>query len=78
MWNKELDRIALIHAQFNTSCEEMETYAVAQVCAYMETPFLGIRILSNNEIHQESFDPQTGPDCQNYVLDVARAIIKTL
>ena len=78
VWNKELDRIALIHAQFNTSCEEMETYAVAQVCAYMETPFLGIRILSNNEIHQESFDPQTGPDCQNYVLDVARAIIKTL
>lgn len=78
VWNKELDRIALIHDQLNTSCEEMETFSVAQVCAYMKTPFLGIRILSNNEIHQENFDPQTGPDCQNYVLNVAREIIKTL
>ncbi len=77
VWNKELDRISLIHSQYNTSCEEMETYAVAQVCAYTQTPFLGIRILSNNELHQESFDPQTGSDCQAYVLDVARAMIKT-
>ncbi|HML46424.1 MAG TPA: 5'-methylthioadenosine/S-adenosylhomocysteine nucleosidase [Clostridia bacterium] len=76
VWNKELDRIALIHEQFDTACEEMETFAVAQVCSYMGTPFLGIRILSNNEIHEESFDPATGPDCQNYVLDVARAMIK--
>lgn len=75
VWNKELDRIALIHSQFNTACEEMETFSVAQVCAYMNIPFLGIRILSNNEIHEESFDPATGPACQNYVLDVARAMI---
>jgi adenosylhomocysteine nucleosidase len=75
VWNKELDRIALIHDTFDTSCEEMETFAVAQVCAYMDVPFLGIRILSNNEIHEESFDPATGPDCQNYTLDVARAMI---
>lgn len=77
VWNKELDRIALINSQFDTACEEMETFSVAQVCVYMGTPFLGIRILSNNEIHEESFDPATGPDCQNYVLDVARAMIKT-
>ena len=76
VWNKELDRIALIHSQFDTACEEMETFSVAQVCSYMNTPFLGIRILSNNEIHEENFDPATGPDCQNYVLDVARAMIK--
>lgn len=76
VWNKELDRIGLIHSQFNTSCEEMETFSVAQVCAYTGTPFLSVRILSNNELHQESFDPQTGLDCQAYVLDVARAMIK--
>lgn len=78
VWNKELDRISLIHSQFNTSCEEMETFSVAQVCSYFEVPFLGIRILSNNELHQESFNPQTGADCQEYVLDVVRAIIATL
>lgn len=75
VWNKELDRIALIRAAFNTSCEEMETFAAAQVCAQMNVPFLGIRILSNNEIHEESFEPQTGVDCQEYVLNVLRAII---
>lgn len=76
VWNKELDRIALIHNEFSTSAEEMETFAVAQVCAQMDVPFLSIRILSNNELHQESFDVATGNDCQEFVLTVAKAIIQ--
>lgn len=76
VWNKELDRINLIHSQFNTSCEEMETFAVAQVCAYFDVPFLGLRILSNNELHKENFDPQTGVDCQEFTLVVTKALIE--
>ncbi|MEF9895769.1 MAG: 5'-methylthioadenosine/S-adenosylhomocysteine nucleosidase [Clostridia bacterium] len=75
VWNKELDRINLIHSQFGTSCEEMETFSVAQVCAYFDVPFLGMRILSNNELHKEDFDPQTGEDCQLFTLEVVRALI---
>ena len=78
VWNKELDRINLIHAQQNTSCEEMETFAVAQVCSFMDVPFLGVRVLSNNELHKEDFDPQTGIDCQMFTLEIAKAIISAL
>lgn len=78
VWNKELDRINLIHEQQNTACEEMETFAVAQVCAFMDVPFLGVRILSNNELHKEDFDAQTGIDCQMFTLEIAKAIIASL
>lgn len=75
VWNKEIDRIQLIHDAFNTSCEEMETYAAAQVCNMLNVPFLGIRVLSNSELHAEEFDYLTALACQEYVLNVARAII---
>lgn len=74
-WNKENDRIAWLNKTLNTSCEEMETAAVAQVASTYNIPFLGIRILSNHEVHGESFDPSTGEDCQKYVLEVAKAYI---
>lgn len=75
VWNKEIDRINQIHAAFNTSCEEMETYAVAQVCQQLNVPFLGLRVLSNSELHDEDFDPATALACQTYAVDVAKAII---
>lgn len=75
-WNRELDRIKWIHENYGTSAEEMETASVAQVARAYNIPFLGIRILSNNEIHDESFDPNAGIYCQEYVLEVTRELIK--
>ena len=75
MFNRELDRIHQLRAQFGTSCEEMEAFAAAQVCALMGVPFLGIRVISNNELHQESFDAGTGASCQAYVLEVANLML---
>lgn len=77
VWNKELDRINLIQEEFNTSGEEMETFAVAQVCKQLgDVPLLSVRILSNAELHKEDFEPETAVDCQEYVLDIARKIIE--
>lgn len=75
-WNKENDRIAWLNKTLGTSCEEMETASAAQVSASYGIPFLGIRILSNHEVHGEAFDPNSGEDCQKYVLEVAKAYIK--
>ena len=75
-WNRELDRIRWIHEQYGTSVEEMETASAAQVARAYNVPFLGIRILSNSEWHDgETFDPQAGVDCQNYVMTVVKALI---
>ena len=72
-WNRQMDRIRFLHKKYGSSCEEMETYAAAQVCRNYGVPFLGIRILSNSEVHGEKFDPATGTACQQYVLAVVEA-----
>lgn len=74
-WNNQVDRMLYLYETFGSSCEEMETNAVAQVCKTYDIPFLGVRILSNTGIHGESFDWKTGAACQSYVLNVAKQYI---
>lgn len=68
-WNRELERINYLHEKFGTSTEEMESVAAAQVAKSFEIPFIAIRVLSNTEIHNESFNPDTALWCQKYTLD---------
>ena len=72
-WNRQLDRILFWYEKFGSSCEEMEAHASAQVCRNYGVPFLGIRILSNAELHGEDFNPATGTACQQYVLAVIKS-----
>lgn len=74
-WSHGNDEISTISARYGTFCEEMETFAAAQVCSITGTRFLALRVISNNELTGESFDPDTAEKCQSYVLDVVRNII---
>ncbi|MGD8111144.1 5'-methylthioadenosine/S-adenosylhomocysteine nucleosidase [Vibrio sp. TRT 17S01] len=73
-WNREVDRINWLHKTYGTSVEEMETSSAALVAKAHEIPFVGIRILSNTDLHKQDFDPQTAIDCQVYVLNVVKAL----
>ncbi len=75
-WNRELDRIQWIHETFGTSTEEMETASAAQIADVFDVPFVGIRILSNTEIHNEEYDRESGIYCQEYVAKVTKELIK--
>jgi adenosylhomocysteine nucleosidase len=75
VWNSELDRIQRFHQEFGTTAEEMETASAAQIAALSQTPFLGIRVLSNNITNGEPYDPKVGEACQQYVRDVVKAYI---
>lgn len=74
-WNKEIDRILWLNETFGTSVEEMETASAAQVATAYGVPFLGIRVLSNNEVHKEEYNRNTGENCQEYVMEVVKAYI---
>ncbi len=74
-WNRQLDRIRYFHEKYGSSCEEMESHTVAHVCRNYGVPFLAIRILSNSELHDENFNPDTGRACQQYVLTVVKAYV---
>jgi len=75
-WNKELDLVKSFHENLGTDCEEMEGFAVAQVCAMFDVPFLAIRIISNSELYpEELFSVKFAEYCQKYTLDVVEAIM---
>lgn len=69
-WNRELDRISELHTKFGTSVEEMETVAVAQMAEVYNIPFVGVRVLSNTDVHGEEFDPKSAVYCQEFVMDM--------
>lgn len=70
-WNRELDRINHFVETFNSSCEEMESYAVTKIANRFNIPSLTIRIISNSEQHVgEEYERTIGQICQEYVLDV--------
>lgn len=73
-WNRELERIKYINEVFKTSAEEMEAVAVAQVAKGFNIPYLSVRILSNTEIYNEMFKPETAVWCQEYVIDFIKSL----
>lgn len=77
-WTHGAADIRRIRSRFGTVCEEMETFAAAQVCSQTGTPFLGIRIISNNELTSEDFLPDAALSCQRYTLALVRTLINDL
>lgn len=78
VWNDELDRIARFRSEYGTVVEEMETASAAQVAGLLNTPFLGIRVVSDNITNGGAYDPKTSEACEDYVYDVIKAYIGTL
>jgi len=75
VWNKEIDLMNHYHELTGVDCEDMESFAVAQVCAACDVPMLSVRIVSNNVFHPEmSFDESWASVCQQFTLDIVRAI----
>jgi len=69
LWNREADRIMMFHDKMGTDCEDMESFAVAQVCHQLRFPSLSIRVISNSEVHpEEEYVRAIGEDCQRFVL----------
>ena len=50
VFSKEADRIDLLHSQLGEISEDMESVAVYNVCEKLNIPFIGIRVISNNEL----------------------------
>ncbi|WP_101845582.1 5'-methylthioadenosine/S-adenosylhomocysteine nucleosidase [Halobacillus sp. Marseille-P3879] len=78
LWNNEVDRIKWFHEKYETSVEEMEGAAGAQMADAYDVPYLGIRILSNNKTNDGEYDPDTAASNQDYVYEVVQKYISEL
>lgn len=75
-WNTDPNFINKLHERYKDDCEEMESYAVANVCKHYEIPMLPIRIISNNVMLSEGgeYNPEAGKNGQFYTIEVIKAI----
>ena len=76
IWNREIDRIDYLHNNYGTLCEEMEIAGVYNTANSFGVPVVGIRIISNNEILGEEYKPEVSTDCQEFVENFIKEIIK--
>ena len=91
VWNRECDYIDYLHKEMGTICEDMESYGVASVCLKYGIPFLGVRVICNNELveqtansvrgggmdwGEEDFYFNASTHCQNFAYDVIKKIIQ--
>lgn len=72
-WNRQQERILFLNKEYGSLCEDMEAHAVAQICRSYDVPFIGLRVLSNTELHDEDFNPEAGHACQEFALSVGKA-----
>ena len=54
MFSRETDRINYLRSIFDEQCEDMESVAVYKVCQNYGIDCLGIRVISNNELVENS------------------------
>ena len=73
-WNRELDRLKWINETYGIICEEMETAISAMTAKVFGIDFIGIRIISDNEILGEEFQPELGHLCCEFVIDFLKNI----
>ena len=77
-WLNCVGYINFLHEKYGTSCEEMETCAVAQICHTAGVPFVGIRVISNSALTGEKFSVESATVAQNFVLLVAEDYINKI
>jgi len=74
-WNRELDLIAWNHTKFGTVSEDMESAFSAMAARALDTRFVAIRIISDNELLSPDVKiSETAPLCAKYVVDVIKRL----
>lgn len=72
LYSREKDRILWIHDKFGNLSEDMESFAVYFVCRSCGVPCVALRVISNNELLDEDFDPGTAMELQRVIWDTIR------
>lgn len=75
VWNRETQRIQHLASLRNSFCEDMESFAVYQICERQQVPVLGLRVISNNELSKLPYDEGVGEALQQFVYDSLPALV---
>lgn len=77
-WFQNTAYINFLHEKYGSSCEEMETAAVAQICKNADVPFIGIRVISDNGLAGLEYSAASADIAQKFVLLVVKDYVRAI
>lgn len=78
VWNREKDKLKYLADKHNVSCEDMELIAIYTIAKNYNIPAVGIKIMSDNELLGEEYEPAVGQYCQEYTYEVLKELVKNI
>jgi len=78
VWNREKDKLKFLSDKFNVSCEDMESISVYSVAKNYNIPVLGIKIMSDNELLGEEYEPAVASYLQEFFYDALVSLIEKI
>ena len=78
IWNREKDKLKFLAEKHNVSCEDMELVAVYAVSQNYNIPAVGIKIMSDNELLGEEYEPAVGSFVQEYTYEVLKELVDNI
>lgn len=75
IWNREKDKLKYLSQKHNVSCEDMELVAIYAVAKNYNIPAIGIKIMSDNELLGEEYEPAVGKYIQKYTYEVLKELV---
>lgn len=76
VWNREKDRLNYFDDVHNVACEDMEAVAIYEIAENYCVPCLSIKIMSDNELLGEDYEPIVATYCQKYVEKLVEKLVK--
>ena len=70
LFSRNEEQINKLRNMYGEIAEEMECAGVYEVCKHFDVPCAGIRVISNNEITKEAYQPEVASNLQNYLYNL--------
>lgn len=75
VWTKDFEKMKINNERHGVVCEAMECTGAYMAANSLKTPLVSIRVISNNEIKGQEYDPETGITAQKLVIRIIDEII---
>lgn len=77
-WNREKDKLKYLSRVHNVSCEDMEIVAIYSIAQRYCIPAISVKIMSDNELLGEEYEPKVAVYVQEFCYKVIEEIIKRI
>ena len=78
VWNREKDKLKYLNDKFGVACEDMESISIYTVANNYNIPAVAIKIMSDNELLGEEYEPAVGKYLQEFFYKVLVELVNKL